>query len=763
MNFIRKNTLFLSMLISTSLCSSNAMDGDISQPEEQPASIIRSQDLEYCISLHTDLIKKDKKIAELQESLEKAKMNFEMTGERLENFPGNINLKTMYRQHLKEFSDAKFDYINHYDALIIQFQQLCIKEGLANLSPQFIEGDITRKKEVSALAPVAIKSIDGLFKKAWALVDSYKMDTSASENKEEARKLFKELIGPHPYAAQGLIHCATNKEEVESALLESIRWKLDVREGTGLLGDLELLSRYQNMRDVNLLFRAAQYFRNQFDKSKNPIMIYNAILIGTMMPQCQEGTLLLNQIASLNILSNGKFQDLPYWVQERQSFTDKQICYKFMNFCRNQENVEYLDLFLTNNKFEGDWHSTKDEQFFVQQLERTKNDRKLWSHKLNLNVLKEISNSSRHPEETRLLAAEIRFNSIANKDFDTYFDYYKILKQFDRVERHKYIGILHKIADGNIQTHPDQLYRIATELGYLPATLPMFMKAADAGCKEAMSVIETQDIFLTDEYLESLALFFARHNSVKGIQNLYHKNNNNAFLVILRKLEEHPQPHATVDITEEYLPLLDLKYEECKAEIKKLEKHVSKLEKMIQLINSAQTDFYDSKRLVVAYHYRPTTAEASATKENIQKDLSASKIELEKNQNWIKMYAFKRQELIESIPAENLFNLAKENHLIYQALNIRLRDGQEKTKILKDTYFELLKSAAQNSQEAARELNDLETNGFSSPLYVLPSEAFRLQELEEFRELNQSIKEHFMNQLHSHKPVFISFNEQQGS
>ena len=50
------------MLISTSLCSSNAMDGDIGQPEETPTSIIRSQDLEYCISLHTDLIKKDKKI-----------------------------------------------------------------------------------------------------------------------------------------------------------------------------------------------------------------------------------------------------------------------------------------------------------------------------------------------------------------------------------------------------------------------------------------------------------------------------------------------------------------------------------------------------------------------------------------------------------------------------------------------------------------------------------------------------------------------------
>lgn len=761
MNFIRKNTLFLSMLISTSLCSSNAMDGDIGQPEETPTSIIRSQDLEYCISLHTDLIKKDKKIAELQDSLEKAKMNFETTGQQLENFPENIKIKALYRQHLKEFSYAKSDYIEHYNTLIIQFQQLCSKEGFANLSSQFIEEDIKLKKEVSALAPVAIKSIDGLFKKAWALVDSYKMDTSASENKEGARKLFKKLIGLHPYAAQGLAHCA--KEEVEAALLESVGWKLDVREETGLLGDLELLSRYQNMRDVNLLLRSAQYYRNKFNESKNPIMIYNAIHIGTMMPKCQEGTLLLNQIASLDIVANGKFQDLPYWVQERQSFTDKQICYKFMNFCRNQEDIQCLNIFLTNNNFEGEWWSDKDQQFFARQLKAMQNDKNFWLHPANLNVLKEISNSSRYPEETRVLAAKIRLDSTKKKSFDTYFDYYKILKQFDRVERHKYIGILHVIADGNIQTHPEQLYKFATELGYFPETLPMFINAADAGHKEAMSAIETHDIFLTDGHLESLALFFARHNSVKGLRSLYEKYNKDAFLVIIRGLEERSQPLATLDITEEYLPLLDLKYEEYKAEIKELEKHISKLEEMIQSVNLAPTDFYDSNRLVVTYYYRPTIADAHATEKNIQKDLSASKIKLEKNQNWIKMYAFKRQELIESIPAENLFSLAKDSLLIYQALNTRLRDGQEKTKILKDTYFELLKTAAQNSQEAAKELKDIETNGFGWPLYVLPSEAFHLEELEEFKELNKSIKERFMTQLDSHKPLLISFSKQQRS
>ena len=228
-------------------------------------------------------------------------------------------------------------------------------------------------------------------------------------------------------------------------------------------------------------------------------------------------------------------------------------------------------------------------------------------------------------------------------------------------------------------------------------------------------------------------------------------------------MEERSQPLATLDITEEYLPLLDLKYEEYKAEIKELEKHISKLEEMIQSVNLAPTDFYDSNRLVVTYYYRPTIADAHATEKNIQKDLSASKIKLEKNQNWIKMYAFKRQELIESIPAENLFSLAKDSLLIYQALNTRLRDGQEKTKILKDTYFELLKTAAQKSQEAAKELKDIETNGFGWPLYVLPSEAFHLEELEEFRELNKSIRERFMTQLDSHKPLLISFSEQQGS
>ena len=502
MNFIRKNTLLLSMLMSTTLHNSNATEGNIGQPEETRASIIRSQDLAYCISLHTDLIKKDKKIAELQASLEKAKMNFESTGQRLEIFPENIKIKALYRQHLKEFSDAKSDYIDHYNALIIQFQQLCSKEGLANLCSQFIEEDIKLKKEVSALAPVAIKSIDGLFKKAWALVDSYKMDTSASENKEGARKLFKKLIGLHPYAAQGLAHCT--KKEVEAALLESIRWKLDMREGTGLLGDLELLSRYQNMRDVNLLLRSVQYYRNKFNESKNPIMIYNAIHIGTMMPKCQEGTLLLNQIASSNILSNCNSQDLSYWVRERLSISDKQLCEKFMNFCRNQEDIQCLNIFLTNNNFEGEWWSNKDQQFFARQLKAMQNDKNFWLHPANLNVLKEISNSSRYPEETRLLAAKIRLDSTKKKSFDTYFDYYKILKQFDRVERHKYIGILHVIADGNIQTHPEQLYKFATELGYFPETLPIFMNAADAGHKEAMSVIETHDIFLTAGELSSL-------------------------------------------------------------------------------------------------------------------------------------------------------------------------------------------------------------------------------------------------------------------
>ena len=70
------------------------------------------------------------------------------------------------------------------------------------------------------------------------------------------------------------------------------------------------------------------------------------------------------------------------------------------------------------------------------------------------------------------------------------------MKQFDHFERHKYIGILHKVADSNIQTHPEYLYKVATELGYFPETLAMFMKAADAGHKEALTVIESHDIFL---------------------------------------------------------------------------------------------------------------------------------------------------------------------------------------------------------------------------------------------------------------------------
>ncbi|MGV8948146.1 MAG: hypothetical protein ACOH2E_02080 [Candidatus Paracaedibacter sp.] len=671
MNFITKNTLFLSMLIGTSLCNSNATEGDISQPEEMPASIIRSQNLEYCTSLYADLITNNKTLIELKYSLEKARSNYEITKDRLEIFLENINLRSLYNKHLEDFSKARSNYEGLHDVLIIKFKEICSQKGFGHLCPQVIEEDITPKKEVSPPLSVAI---DNPFKKAWALID-------ANENKEQARKLFNLLIGLHPYAAQGLVHCSPNKKEFQAALLESIRVKLAVREGTGLLVDLELLSRYQNMRDANLLFRAAQYYRSQFDKSKNPIMVYNAIHIGTMMPKCQEGTLLLNQIASLDMLSNGKFQDSPYWVQERQSFTDKQICYKFMNFCRNQENIEYLDLFLTNNKFEGDWYSTKAEQFFVQKLERTKNDKKLWSHKANLNVLKEISNSSRYPEETRLLAAKIRFNSM-KKNFDAYFDYYKILKQFDHVERHKYIGILHNVADINIQTHPDQLYRIATELGYFPETLPMFMKAADAGCKEALTAIESHDtflkahdVFLTDGYLENLALFFARHNSVKGLLSLHKKYDKDAFLVIIRGLEERSQRRSTLDITEEYLPSLDLKYEECKTEIKKLEEHIIELEEMSRPIKRAQTDFYDSNRLVVTYHYRPTIADARATQENIQKDLNASKINLEKNQNWLKMYSFKRQKLIESAPFENLLGLAKENLLIYDALSARLRYG----------------------------------------------------------------------------------------
>ncbi len=763
MNFIRKNTLFLSMLIGTSLCSSNAMDGDIGQPQEASASIIESQNLEYCISLHTDLIAKDKNLAELEGVLKKAKTNFEITKGNLERFPENIKIKGLYRQNLKKFSDAKSDYIDYYDALIMKFKEICDKEGFAQLYPQLIEKDMALKEEAGALLPVVGQSITGIFKKAWALVDSYKMGILANENKEEAGKLFKQLIGLHPYAAQGLTHCATDREEVDSALLESIRWKLDVREEAGLLGDLELLCARQNARDVNLLLQAAQYY---FSKSKNPMMIYNAMCIGTMMPKCQEGALFLNQIASLNILSNGNSQNLSYWLRERQSLMDKQICYKFMNFCRNQEDIQSLDMFLTNNNFEGEWYSPKDEQFFVQQLEYTKNDKKLWSHKANLNVLGKIRDSSSYPEETRVLAAKMRFDSTEKKSFDTYFDYYKILKQFDHVERHKYIGILHKVADSNIQTHPEHLYKVATELGYFPETLAMFMKAADAGYKEALTAIESHDVFLeahgtflADEYLESLTLFFARHNSVKGLQSLHKKYNKDAFLVIIRGLEERSQPLNTLN-AEEYLPLLDLEHEERKAEIKTLEEHISELEKMVRSINSAEPDFYKRDRLVVTYHYRPTIEEAYRIKGKIQRDLDTSKTNLKNNQSWLKSYDFKRKKLIESLSSENLFNLAKDNLLIYQALNSRLRYGQEKTKILKDTYFELLKTAAQDSQKADNELKDIKTNGFSSSLYVLPSEASRLEELEEFRELHKFFKENLMRQLCSDNPVLISFNEQ---
>ena len=743
MNFIRKNTLFLSMLISTSLCSSNAMEGDIDPSKETSASIIKSQDLAYCTSMYTDLITKNKILAELKGSLEKSKNKFETTKERLAIFPENSKLRSLYNQHLEEFSEAKSNYLGFYDTLFVKFKEICNKEGLAYLYSQFIGKDITAKEEVSAPLSVAI---DNPFKKAWTLVD-------ANENKEEAGKLFKQLIGLHPYAAQGLVRCSTDTKEIEFALLESIRIKLAVGNETGLLGDLELLCEYQNTRDVNLLLQAAQYYRNQFDKSKNPMMVYNALRIGTMMPKCQEGILLLNQIASLNIVSNDNYQ----------TTIDKQICYGFMNLCRNQENIDSLNVFLKNNNFEDEWSSYKDQRFFAQQLENTESNENLWAHRANLNVLQQISSSSNYSDGIRLLAAKIRFHAIGNKNFDTYFDYYKTLKQFDHVERHKYIGILHKVADSNIHTHPDQLYKIATELGYFPATLPMFMKASDAGYKEALSAIESHDIFLTTEDWWGLALFFARHNSVKGIQNLYKTSHNNALLVIAKELEERSHSLDTVGITEEYLPLLDLEYEERKAKTMKLEKHIRELEKMVRLINSAQTDFYDRNRLVVTYQYRPTTAEASVTKKNIQDDLNTSKLSLEKNQNWLRSYDFKRQQLIESIPAENLFSLAKENLLIYQALNTRLGNGHEKTKILKDAYFELLKTAAQHSQEANNELNDIEINGFSWPLYVLPSEAFRLEDLEEFKEIDRTIKESFMKQLYSNKPILVSFNEKQGS
>lgn len=743
MNFVGKSTLFLSMLIGTSLYSSNAIDGDIGQPEESPAAIMQSQDLEYLTSMYTDLIKKNKTLAELNVYLEKARSNFETTRDRLEEFLENGKLKDLYNQHLKEFSEAKSNYVGFYDTLIVKFQQLCNEEGLTHLCSQFLK-DITLKEEVSAPLSVAINNP---FKKAWALID-------ANEGKDGARKLFKPLVGLHPYAAQGLIYCSTEKKEIESALLESIRVKLALGKETGLLKDLELLCNYQNTRDANLLLQAAQYYRSQFDKSKNPMMVYNAIRIGTMMPKCQEGTLLLSQIALLNIVSNA----------HPQASIDNSICYGFMNLCRNQENIESLNVFLKNNNFEGDWYSTKDELFFVQQLENMKDDNELWSHKSNLKVLERISSSSNYSDEIRLLAAKIRFNSVGNKNFNTYFDYYKILKHFNHVDRHKYIGILHNIADFNIQTHPEQLYKVATELGYVLETLPMFMKAADAGCKEALPVIETHDVFLTDEYLESLALFFARHNSVKGIQNLCKQSNSNALLVIARELEERFQPLGTLGITQEYLPLLDLEHVERTAEIKKLEKHISKLKEMIRLINSAQPSVFYEGHVDVTYFYRPTIGEAASTKKNIEQDLNTSKVNLKKNQTWLKMYGSKRPELIESISTENLFSLAKECHLIYQALNTRLRDGQEKTKILKDTYFELLRrAAAQNSQAANDELKDIETNGFNWLLYVLPSEVSHLEELEEFKGINKFFKESFMKQLYSNKPLLISFNEQSGS
>ncbi len=112
MKLIRKNTLLLSMLIGTSLCSSNAMDEGIDQPEETPASIIRSQNLKYCTSIYTDLIIKNKTLTELKDSLEKAKINFETTKGRLEIFLENKNLKSLYNQHLEELIEAKSIYVD---------------------------------------------------------------------------------------------------------------------------------------------------------------------------------------------------------------------------------------------------------------------------------------------------------------------------------------------------------------------------------------------------------------------------------------------------------------------------------------------------------------------------------------------------------------------------------------------------------------------------------------------------------------------------
>gem|GEM_PF-3563966 len=131
------------------------MEEKLIQPEETHASIIKSQDLAYCNVLFTDLITKNKELAKLSDHLEKAKTNLKLTKERLELFPENENIKTLFDKELEIFNKAKHSYSELYDTLIMKFKQNCDKAGVAYLCAQFTGEDIIPKEEMSTLSLVS--------------------------------------------------------------------------------------------------------------------------------------------------------------------------------------------------------------------------------------------------------------------------------------------------------------------------------------------------------------------------------------------------------------------------------------------------------------------------------------------------------------------------------------------------------------------------------------------------------------------------------